>query len=261
MISFYILYFFFFFFLRINIENVCKVLNIPNEFNIDKKMITDQDKLLWETMGLATDNQSMQNAAVLMKLLELPFRCAPIPLLLDPSGASFTWIQTYLQFLGKSIEVTSQSADRFNYQLELAVRFGKILIVQDVQAIVPPLLSVIVSEIHSRFNKKLLQVGNKLVDLHDDFKLILVTKLNHIQLNCDIDAYITKIPFTITVSGLTDQLLSKTIALKRPDLEVKRIQLLQNEGQLWKQRLELQDKLLLELSTAQGDILKNDVNM
>lgn len=57
-----------------------------------------------------------------------------------------------------------------------------------------------------------------------------------------------------------DQLMSKTIQLKQPELEIQRKKLLQNEGQLWKQQLKLQDRLLEELSAAQGDILKNEVN-
>lgn len=54
--------------------------------------------------------------------------------------------------------------------------------------------------------------------------------------------------------------MSKSIQLKKPDLDIKRVNLLQNEGKLLKQRSELQDKLLLELSSATGDILKNEVN-
>lgn len=57
----------------------------------------------------------------------------------------------------------------------------------------------------------------------------------------------------------TDQLMAKSIQLKQPELEEKRLHLLQNEGQLGKQKLELQDKLLVELSSATGDILKNEV--
>lgn len=53
--------------------------------------------------------------------------------------------------------------------------------------------------------------------------------------------------------------MAKTIQLKQPELETKRKKLLQDEGQLWKQQMELQDKLLEELSAAQGDILKNEV--
>ena len=43
-------------------------------------------------------------------------------------------------------------------------------------------------------------------------------------------------------------------------MEAKRIELLQNEGKLMSEKIELQDKLLLELSLAEGDILKNMVN-
>lgn len=54
--------------------------------------------------------------------------------------------------------------------------------------------------------------------------------------------------------------MSKSIQVKRPELETKRISLLQNESDMLKQREELQEKLLLELSKSQGDILKNEVS-
>lgn len=53
--------------------------------------------------------------------------------------------------------------------------------------------------------------------------------------------------------------MSKSIQVKQPELETKRIVLLQNESDLLKKREELQEKLLLELSKSQGDILKNEV--
>lgn len=46
--------------------------------------------------------------------------------------------------------------------------------------------------------------------------------------------------------------------MKHPDTEKKRVELLQNEGKLMQQKLKLQDKLLEELSHAEGDILKNE---
>lgn len=52
--------------------------------------------------------------------------------------------------------------------------------------------------------------------------------------------------------------MSRTVLVKQPHLEAKRIELLQLEGHLLKQRADLRDRLLNELSTAEGDILKND---
>lgn len=54
--------------------------------------------------------------------------------------------------------------------------------------------------------------------------------------------------------------MSKSIQVKQPELHTKRISLLQNESDLLKKREELQEKLLMELSKSQGDILKNEVN-
>lgn len=46
--------------------------------------------------------------------------------------------------------------------------------------------------------------------------------------------------------------------MKHPDTEKKRVELLQNEGRLMQQKIQLQDRLLEELSHAEGDILKNE---
>lgn len=54
--------------------------------------------------------------------------------------------------------------------------------------------------------------------------------------------------------------MTKSIQVNQPSLETKRIELLRNESDLLKKRTELQDKLLIELSTSQGDILKNEAS-
>lgn len=39
-----------------------------NEFNVMKNIITDQDIIMWESMGLTADVQSMENAALLSQV-------------------------------------------------------------------------------------------------------------------------------------------------------------------------------------------------
>lgn len=53
--------------------------------------------------------------------------------------------------------------------------------------------------------------------------------------------------------------MTRSIQVKQPELETKRIALLQRESELLKKRQALQEKLLQELSASQGDILKNEV--
>lgn len=195
-------------------------------------------------------------------MLTTAFGSTPIPMLNDPTKSAVNWLIKYLSSKDIAYEISTQHSDRFTYTLELAIRFGKVLIVDDCNEIKPPLLSIISATVQMRFNKKFLQVGNKLVDFNENFKVFLSSRgtVNFTNKTGIIDTYITVIPFTTTVAGLTDQLMSKSIQVKQPQLETKRISLLQNESDLLKKREELQEKLLLELSKSQGDILKNEVS-
>lgn len=184
----------------------------------------------------------------------------------DPTKKALDWLLLYMKSENIAHEVTTQYSERFINTLELAIRFGKILIVNECNEISPPLFAAINCNIQSRSNKKFLPVGNKLVDLHDHFRIILCTgdTVNNGQFDEDKGVYgpfVTIVPFTTTAIGLTDQLMAKSIHIKQPDLEKKRIDLLQKESEMVVMRQELQEKLLNELSSSQGDILTNEVNI
>uniref|UniRef100_A0A182QV28 Cytoplasmic dynein 2 heavy chain 1 n=1 Tax=Anopheles farauti TaxID=69004 RepID=A0A182QV28_9DIPT len=239
---------------------MAKVSQLTNttEFSLDGQLVSNQDKIIWESMGLTADQQYRENAAMIVKYLALSYSCTPIPLLIDPSEYGQQWLTNYLGYTNRTYELTSQGAERFAYSLELAVRFGKILIVKNVNAIEAPLLSLFCTPVQSHFNKKLLQVGNKAVDLHDDFKLILITQSETLELGEDLRAQLMMLKFTTTTAGLTDVLTYRWVHARQPEIERKRTELLQEEGKLMKEKLNLQDKLLQELSSAQGDILRNE---
>lgn len=48
------------------VDNTCDVLHV--KFNLHDTLYTDQDKLVWESMGLSSDKQSVENAALLTKV-------------------------------------------------------------------------------------------------------------------------------------------------------------------------------------------------
>lgn len=137
------------------------------------------------------------------------FGSTPIPVLNDPTKSAVNWLIKYLNSKDIAFEITTQHSDRFTYLLELAIRFGKVLIVDDCNEIKPPLLSIILGTIQMQFNKKFLQVGNKLVDFNEHFKVILATRGTTVFANKIgiIDTFLTVIPFTTTVAGLTGKIL------------------------------------------------------
>lgn len=194
-----------------------------------------------------------------MQILQLPFGCAPVPLILDPSGLAYTWLCGYLQSHTIAFDICATAHDRFANTLEMAVRFGKCLIVPDVDelAIRPPLLGLLAANADHpvRYNKPQLAVGQKLVDLHPAFRLVLHTRQT--SFGGLLRARITCQPFTTTVAGYTEQLMARTVQLRQPRLEAQRVELLHTEGRLLGERTRLQAELLHELSHAEGDILQN----
>lgn len=48
-------------------QQIAEELNLVN-FDISKKLLTDEDRIIWENMGLTSDIQSMENAAILTKV-------------------------------------------------------------------------------------------------------------------------------------------------------------------------------------------------
>lgn len=69
---------------------------------------------------------------------------------------------------------------------------------------------------------------------------------------------VTIINFTVTLSGLEDQLLSDVVGLERPDLEEQRNQLIVKINADKNQLNAIEDRILKLLSESQGNILDNE---
>lgn len=62
-------------------------------------------------------------------------------------------------------------------------------------------------------------MGDKEVENHPKFRMIIQTKLANPHYKPEIQAQTTLINFTVTREGLEDQLLAEVVAKERPDLE------------------------------------------
>lgn len=215
---------------------------------------------MFESMGLASDKQSFENAALLLQLLNLPFEKGLVPLLVDPTGQALKWYINYCTGSAKAFDVVQQNDKKFTYSLELAVRFGKIFIITNLFAVSSSLFSVLLGQIWKNGDKKLVNISGKYVELHENFKLVLITTLDNFFVTGELAAHITTIKFTITTFGFTDQLISKWVSIKKADWEFKKVSLMNDECKLNQAKNQLQDQLLDELFSSQGNILENQVN-
>jgi dynein heavy chain 2 len=78
----------------------------------------------------------MQNALILMNAQTTPF-------IVDPSTQAADWLKTNLGKVTSKLEVVNQQDPRFNNTLELAVRFGKTIVIQEVDQIEPVIYPLI----------------------------------------------------------------------------------------------------------------------
>jgi dynein heavy chain 2 len=78
----------------------------------------------------------MENAIMIMNSLRTP-------LIIDPATQATEWLKTSLRKSNDNLEVLNNQDSKFNTNLELSIRFGKILIIQEVDGIESLLIPIL----------------------------------------------------------------------------------------------------------------------
>ena len=222
-----------------------------DKFSLTRFMRRERDILQYKAEGLPADELSMQNAIMLLDATQTP-------LFIDPASQATKWLREHLNRRPDvHTEYTTPADERFAHNLELAVRFGKTLIVAECDGIVPLLYPIMRRDLISQGPKKVVPIGDKLVDWQDTFKLYLVTRQCDLTLPPDAQALTSEVNFSITREGLEGQLLGITINSEQPDLERQKQEKLEKEDAYKSELASLEEKLLEKLSQAEGSLLEN----
>ncbi|CAH0388994.1 unnamed protein product [Bemisia tabaci] len=229
-----------------------KMLNVE-EFSFVRFMKSECEQSQWVSEGLSSDQLSCENAFIILKLLEMSSELNLTPFVIDPTSMATNWLKKHPT--DSSVEVATQSDPRFLTTLELAIRFGKVLIIPEVSNICPILVPILRGNFLFQGSRKLILIGEKVVDFNDKFRLIL--SCQECTLPPSQKASVISINFSLTKAGLTQQLLSCALKIEKPELEVKHNELLKNAETLKLQLHELQENVLKELANSQGNILNN----
>lgn len=104
----------------------------------------------------------------------------------------------------------------------------------------------------------MIRLGNSDIEYEDGFKLYMTTKLGNPHYLPEICIKVTIVNFTVTPSGLEDQLLADVVRLERPDLEIMRDELVANINYDKTQLLIIEDKILSMLFNSGDNILDNE---
>jgi dynein heavy chain 2 len=215
-------------------------------------MSTESELLQWKSMGLPSDDLSQENSLVISNSNER------VPFIIDPASASIEWLKSILsKDKNRPLEVVTNHDSRFSNQVELAVRFGKTLLILEVDGVEPMLYPLCRKDLAHQGPRFVVNVGDKVIDYNEGFRMYLVTRNPQPDIPPDAAALVTTVNFTVTRSGLEGQLLGLAIQHEQPKLEKEKGEMLKKEEDFKVQLATLERELLQALATAEGNLLEN----
>ncbi|BHF69813.1 Dynein heavy chain 1, axonemal [Sparganum proliferum] len=198
----------------------------------------------WHIFGLPKDGLSVENAVIVQFSRRWP-------LFVDPQGQANRWIKA-LEY-DDGVEVLKFSDKEFLRTLENAIRFGKPCLFENIGEELDPVLDpIIMKQTFKQQGTLVIKLGDSIIPYHDDFRLYLTTKLPNPHYKPEITARLTIVNFTLSPSGLEDQLLGIVVAEERPDLEEAKGQLIVSNAQMKQELKEIEDRILERLSATEG---------
>ncbi|KXS21750.1 hypothetical protein M427DRAFT_107149 [Gonapodya prolifera JEL478] len=198
----------------------------------------------WELNGLPKDTLSRDNGIIVSSTRRWP-------LLIDPQGQANKWIRNLEKDNG--LDIIKLTDKDFLRTLENAIRFGKPVLLENIQEKLDPALEpVLLRQTFKQGGNVVIKVGDSILPYHDDFRFYITTKLPNPHYSPEVSATITLVNFTLAPSGLEDQLLGLVVANERPDLEEAKNALVLSNAQMKKELKDIEDKILYLLSSVQG---------
>ncbi|XP_037666336.1 dynein heavy chain 17, axonemal [Choloepus didactylus] len=204
----------------------------------------DADVATWNNQGLPSDRMSTENATILCSTERWP-------LIVDAQLQGIKWIKNKYGSELKAIRLGQKS---YLDIIEQAITEGDILLIENIGETVDPVLDPLLGR-NTIKKGRFIKIGDKEVEYHPNFRLILHTKLFNPHYKPEMQAQCTLINFLVTRDGLEDQLLAAVVAKERPDLEQLKANLTKSQNEFKIVLKELEDSLLARLSAASGNFL------
>ncbi|XP_069786102.1 dynein axonemal heavy chain 17-like isoform X3 [Narcine bancroftii] len=219
---------------------------IPITENLDPlTLLTDHvDIAAWNNQGLPSDRTSSENATILCNTERWP-------LLIDAQLQGIKWIK---RKFGDDLKVIRLGQRGYLDRIENAVSNGDILLLENISETVEAVLDPLLGR-NTVKKGKYIYIGDKEVEYHPKFRMILHTKYFNPHFKPEMQAQCTLINFLVTRDGLEDQLLASVVAKERPDLEQLKANLTTQQNEFKIILKQLEDSLLARLSEASGNFL------
>uniref|UniRef100_A0A8C4FET8 Dynein axonemal heavy chain 6 n=1 Tax=Catagonus wagneri TaxID=51154 RepID=A0A8C4FET8_9CETA len=230
----------------------CQSLEIPinPSFSLVNTLGDPYEIRQWNTDGLPRDLISTENGILVTQGRRWP-------LMIDPQDQANRWIRNKESKNGlKIIKLTNSN---FLRTLENSIRLGLPVLLEELRETLDPALEpILLKQTFISGGRLLIRLGDSDIDYDKNFKLYMTTKLPNPHYLPEVCIKVTIINFTVTKSGLEDQLLSDVVRLEKPELEEQRIKLIVRINTDKNQLKAIEEKILKMLFTSEGNILDNE---
>ncbi|KAM9770210.1 dynein axonemal heavy chain 6 [Menidia menidia] len=230
----------------------CQQLRIPISSNFSLISILGDPYVVhqWNTEGLPRDTVSTENGILVTE-------CRRWPLMIDPQDQATRWIRSKEAKNGlKVIKLTDKN---FLCTLENAVRMGMPVLIEELKETLDASLEpLLLKQTFVADGRTLIRLGDSDIDYNKNFRFYMTTKMANPHYLPEVCIKVTIINFTVTKSGLEDQLLSDVVRLESPHLEEQRNDLIVQINADRNQLKDIENRILKLLFTSEGNILDNE---
>ena len=169
----------------------------------------------WNMNFLPSDRVSLENGILATKAERWG-------LCVDPQQQANRWLKSMLK--NKNLMLLNFGKQTLLRDITGAVRNGIPVLIEDIEEQLNPGIDPILSrqEYVGDGGIKQIKLGDSVVDYDDHFKLYMTTKLPNPHYPPEVCIKVTIINFTVTTQGLEEQLLADVVVKEKPDVEIKR---------------------------------------
>ncbi|XP_074097467.1 dynein heavy chain at 16F [Cotesia typhae] len=224
-------------------------INITDNFSLVASLISPYKISTWNVFGLPKDNVSTENALLVTQARRWP-------LLIDPQEQGYQWIRN--MEAENNIKISEMNNPNLMRIIENCIRLGLPVMIYNVGEVLDPSLEpILLQQIFMQEGRMIMRINNTDIEYEKGFKLYMTTKLSNPHYLPEVCIKVTIVNFTVTPSGLEDQLLGEVVKLERPDLEKQREELVEKINHDGIQLGKIEEKILSMLSSP-GNILDNE---
>lgn len=179
--------------------------------------------------------------------------------MIDPQVQANAWIKNLESGSNLVVVDSSNSLHQHQTQLENALQLGYPCLVENLNESIDPIIYKLLEQKVTRTgSQNHIKLGDRVIEVNHDFRLYLTTKLSNPHYSPEVCLIVNMLNFSVTLEGLTEQLMNIIVKIDEPVKEEQRIRNIQ-EIFLNKIRISETSDIILELlSTAVGELLEDE---